>query len=231
MKTLIEARSLTKTYPLAGLGVPALRGVSLTIEEGELAAIVGPSGCGKSTLMHLLGLLDTPDAGRIIFDLRDVQNLADDDRAQLRAEKIGFIFQQFNLLQRVSALENVLLPTLYRTTATPRSATVAKARQLLSELGLAQRLTHHPNQLSGGEQQRVAIARALINDPVLLLADEPTGNLDSHSGSEILGILSRLHGLGKTILVVTHEPRVAAFCQRTIHLEDGRIVSPKVNHD
>lgn len=224
MSALIEVRNLSKIYQLAGVSVLALKDINLSIEAHEFISIIGPSGCGKSTLMHLLGLLDRPSSGTILFKGRDVSFFSEDERASFRSSEIGFVFQQFNLLQRVSSLENVLLPTIYAR-ALPRQNFLEKVRELLSEVGLAHRLTHKPNQLSGGEQQRVAIARALINDPSLVLADEPTGNLDSRSGKEILEILGRLNRQGRTIVIVTHDPEIATICQRTIRLKDGELIS------
>ena len=210
MIPLIETAELSKDYKLDGVNVPAVRGINLRISEGEMVSVMGPSGCGKSTLMHLLGLLDTPLVNS--FSGVKTSRFPDDERSDFRSREIGFVFQQFNLLQRISALENVLLPTIYlrkKGVSLSRSLLLEEATRLLSEVGLSHRLHHRPNQLSGGEQQRVAIARSLINNPSLILADEPTGNLDSRSGKEILGVLTNLNRSGKTVVVVTHDPEVA----------------------
>jgi len=227
MTPLIETAELSKDYKLDGVSVPAVRGINLKIFEGEMVSVAGPSGCGKSTLMHLLGLLDTPTAGGIFFRGEDVSRFSEDERSDFRSREIGFVFQQFNLLPRISALENVLLPTTYlrkKGVSLSRRLLLEEATKLLSEVGLSHRLHHRPNQLSGGEQQRVAIARSLVNNPSLILADEPTGNLDSRSGKEIISILMNLNQKGKTVVVVTHDPEVAAACLRTIRMRDGEVV-------
>jgi putative ABC transport system ATP-binding protein len=222
---IVLMQGIHKTYRPDGAGgeasaVHALRGVDLVIESGELVAIVGPSGSGKSTLMNLLGCLDVPDLGTYRIAGRDVAGLSDDELAGIRNRFVGFIFQQWNLLPRTSALANVMLPLSYRGDHERR----AKAEHALSAVGLAARAGHRPNQLSGGEQQRVAIARALVTEPALLLADEPTGNLDTATGREILGLFGELNRAGRTIVIVTHDPSVAAMAERRIRLRDGEIV-------
>ena len=223
--TLINLRDLHKIYAAGAAPVHALRGVSLTIESGEFVALVGPSGSGKSTLMHLLGLLDHQTSGTYEFDGQDVGRLSRAGLSQLRNEKIGFVFQGFHLLPRQTAWENVAMPLVY-SGVSPRKRR-SRAVDLLGLVGLSDRIDHWPNQLSGGQQQRVAIARALVNRPRLLLADEPTGNLDSATGAEILAEFRRLHQEeeGQTIILVTHDPQVAAAADRAVTLRDGRIVS------
>lgn len=222
---LIEARGLTKTYALGGQTVHALRGVSLDIEAGEFVAIMGASGSGKSTLMNILGCLDRPDAGEYRLAGEPVQALAPDQLAAIRNRRIGFVFQQFNLLPRTSALENVELPLVYAgVKAAPREA---RALEALRQVGLAERTAHTPAELSGGQQQRVAIARALVNEPVLVLADEPTGALDSQTSVDIMRLLSQLNAQGITVVLVTHEPDVAAWARRRIVFRDGAIVEDR----
>jgi putative ABC transport system ATP-binding protein len=216
---IIEAESLVKTYILGGATVQALDGVSMQVDEGEMVAITGSSGSGKSTLMHILGCLDQADSGTYILAGENVAGLSRDRLAEIRNRRIGFVFQTFNLLPRLSAVENVELPLLY---SGSRSAT-DKAIQALETVGLADRMWHEPNQLSGGQRQRVAVARAIVTNPAMLLADEPTGNLDSKTGVEIMGLFHALHEQGRTIIVVTHEPDIARECQRTMRLHDGRI--------
>ena len=219
---MIELSSIGRTYTRPGGDtVEALHDVSLHIERGELLAIVGSSGSGKSTLMNVLGLLDRPDAGRYLLDGEDVSGLGVNEQARLRNRRIGFVFQAFHLLPRASALENVELPLLY----SDRASIAGLGARALEAVGLADRIDHRPSELSGGQQQRVAIARALVNEPDLLLADEPTGNLDARSASEILDIFASLNEAGRTIIVVTHDPDVAARCGRVARLEAGRIVA------
>lgn len=225
MKPLIKTVNLIKNYLIDEVYLPILKGLNLEIRAGEMVAVTGPSGCGKSTLMHLLGLLDTATSGQILFDGADTGRLNDTQRSSFRSDKIGFVFQQFNLLKKFSSLENVLLPTIYHHVVQPAgSGGKNRAVELLTEVGLSHRLNHSVSKLSGGEQQRVAIARALINDPQLILADEPTGNLDSKAGAEILGLLKNLNQKGKTIIMVTHDQTVAASCQRVIKMKDGEVV-------
>ncbi|NTV28680.1 MAG: ATP-binding cassette domain-containing protein [Candidatus Omnitrophica bacterium] len=221
---MIELRHINKTYRMGTVDVHALRDVSLTIRQGEFVAIIGASGSGKSTLMHTLGLLDRPESGEYILGGQDVGSLSDDQWALLRNKHIGFVFQQFHLLPRMSALANVTLPLIYGGSRRSHD----KARLRLKEVGLQDRESHCPNELSGGQQQRVAIARSLINDPWLLMADEPTGNLDSKSKSEIMGLFKALHSQGKTVILVTHEPEIAAQAGRIITMRDGQIVSDQI---
>ena len=223
---LIEVENLQRVYRLGEIDVPVLRGVSLAIERGELVALMGASGSGKTTLMNLLGCLDTASAGRYRLDGQEVTALTPDQRALLRNRLIGFVFQSFNLLPRTSALEQVLMPVAYSAHGTDARAAEERARELLARVGLGERLHHTPAQLSGGQQQRVAIARALINRPPLLLADEPTGNLDSRTSVEILDMFREINAVaGVTIVLVTHDPNVARSARRTIHLSDGLIVN------
>ncbi len=224
---LISTENLTREYRLGPHTVHALRGVSLAVDRGEFVAVMGPSGSGKSTFMNLLGCLDTPTSGRYLLDGADVSRLAKDQLAQIRNSRIGFVFQSFNLLPRVSALENVELPLLYASSSVRGRR--ERARQRLASVGLSGREHHSPSQLSGGEQQRVAIARALASDPDVILADEPTGNLDTHTSIEILALLQGLNDQGMTIVLVTHEPSVAAFARRTLTFRDGRLLSDQLN--
>ncbi len=221
----IEVRDLVKTYVLGeGHEVRALHGVSLVVGEGEFVSVLGPSGSGKSTLMHILGCLDQPTSGAYRLRNRDVSSLDPDERARIRNEEIGFVFQSFHLLARASALENVELPMLYRADKPPREERRRRAEEALAAVRLSDRATHAPNQLSGGQQQRVAIARALANGPRLLLADEPTGNLDTRTGREILDTFARLNQeRGLTVVMITHDRQVARYATRRVEIEDGRI--------
>lgn len=223
---MIETQTLFKVYGEGDVAVNALAGVDVLVQRGEFVAVMGPSGSGKSTLMNIIGCLDRPTSGAYFLDGRDVSRLDKNELAKIRSQKIGFVFQSFNLLARLSALENVKLPMLYnlheRLDAQEQHHRAVAA---LEAVGLGQRMSHRPNQLSGGQQQRVAIARALVNRPPLILADEPTGNLDSQSSLEIMEIFRRLHGQGTTIVVVTHEPDVAVQAQRIICLKDGQVIS------
>lgn len=221
--SLIEVEALSKSYQMGVEEVHALRGVDLTVEKGDYIAIMGPSGSGKSTLLNLLGCLDTPTSGRYVLNSRDVSSMAEDDLAQVRNEEIGFVFQTFNLLARATALQNVELPLVYAGVGADERR--VRARQALEKVDLLDRITHRPNELSGGQRQRVAIARALVNDPSILLADEPTGNLDSVAGAELLDLLDSLHKTGHTLFVVTHERDVARHAQSVVHLRDGQIES------
>ncbi len=218
---IIATESLSKDYHLGPHTVHALRGVSVAIERGEFVAVMGPSGSGKSTFMNLLGCLDTPTAGRYVLDGEDVAGLSPDALARIRNAKIGFVFQQFNLLPRTTALENVELPLLYAGLSTRERRSRARAR--LAAVGLADRETHQPSQLSGGQQQRVAIARSLVNDPAVILADEPTGNLDSRTSVEVMALMQRLNREGLTVVLVTHEADIAAYASRVLSFRDGRL--------
>jgi putative ABC transport system ATP-binding protein len=220
---MIDLTDITKNYRMGEVEFTVLSQVSLTVQKGELIAIMGPSGSGKSTLMNIIGCLDRPTSGQYRFEQREISAMTDDELASIRNGKIGFVFQTFNLLPRFSALKNVEVPLIY--SGVPARARKERAAPLLEKVGLADRMQHKPSELSGGQQQRVAIARALVNNPPLLLADEPTGNLDSRSGEEILNILTGLNQQGVTIIIVTHDTDVAARCKRILHLKDGRIVS------
>ncbi len=223
MSAVIETHKLTKNFARGDVLVKALRGVSVSIDAGQFVAIVGKSGSGKSTFMNILGCLDRPSEGRFLLEGHDVSELSADARAELRGQKIGFVFQAFNLIPRTSALENVELPLIY--SGVSRAEQRTRATESLRRLGLDDREDHHPSQLSGGEQQRVAIARALVNRPQLLLADEPTGNLDTHTGLEIMNVLEELNRLQHlTIVLVTHEPEIASFADRVLTFRDGEIV-------
>ena len=218
---IIRTKDLTKVYTMGAEEVQALKGIDVEIRRGDYVAIMGPSGSGKSTLMNLIGCLDTPSSGEYWLNDRAVSELTDDELAAVRNEEVGFVFQSFHLLPRYSALENVQLPLVYSNI--PKEERIARAQQALASVDLTDRTHHRPNQLSGGQRQRVAIARALINHPSILLADEPTGNLDTKTGLEILSLFDKLHQTGNTIIMVTHEPDVAARARRVIHLRDGKI--------
>ena len=221
---LFELKDVWKTYSMKGVATNALRGVNLAIRKGEYAAVLGPSGCGKSTLMHVMGCLDTPTKGVVMVEGNDVSQMNDDELAMIRREKIGFVFQAYNLIPGLTAAENIALPM--RFSGHGRGESQRRANQLLKKVGLGERMAHKPNELSGGEQQRVAIARSLINDPDAILADEPTGNLDQKSGQEVMGVIENLHEkTGKTVIVVTHDVKIARRTKRQIKMVDGRVVS------
>jgi len=219
--SLIETRNLWKTYVMGDEEIHALKGVSLSIERGEYVAIMGPSGSGKSTLMNLIGCLDTPSQGTYLLNGKEVSTMKDDELARIRNEEIGFVFQTFNLLPRATALHNVELPLVYA--GMSKKARLEQAEGALKRVELSHRMGHRPNELSGGQRQRVAIARALVNNPSILLADEPTGNLDSKTGVEIMALFARLHAGSNTIIVVTHEPDIAAYAHRVISIRDGQV--------
>ena len=218
---ILQLERVSRIYDTGKVLVPALQDVDLTVDRGEFLAIVGPSGSGKSTMMHILGCLDRPTSGRYILDGTPVDELDDDGLAAVRSRSIGFIFQSYNLLPRTSALENVATPLAYQ--GVPRRERLERARAALTLLGLGDRLDHEPTELSGGQQQRVGIARALVTEPAVLLADEPTGNLDSHAGAEVIELFRQLHATGRTIVLITHDLEVAEAADRQVHIRDGRI--------
>ncbi len=223
MKSIIELKNVWKTYDMGKTKVNAVREVNLTINKSDFIAIMGPSGSGKSTLMNLIGSLDIPTQGDILLDTVNISSLTESQLAQLRGKKIGFVFQQFNLINNLTALENVMLPMTFQ--GTPNSLRINRATELLNSFGLGERINHYPNELSGGQQQRVAIARALANNPEVILADEPTGNLDTKTGETVMNYLSQLHKTGKTIIMVTHDSDVASNAERIATLRDGQIIA------
>ncbi len=223
MKSIIELKNVWKTYDMGKTKVNAVRGVNLSINQGDFIAIMGPSGSGKSTLMNLIGSLDIPTQGDILLDNINVSTLSESELAQLRGKKIGFVFQQFNLIKNLTALENVMLPMTFQ--GIPNVMRLKRGAELLNSFGLEERMNHYPNELSGGQQQRVAIARALANNPEVILADEPTGNLDTKTGETVMNYLAQLKKTGKTIIMVTHDPDVAGNAERIATLRDGQIIS------
>ena len=224
---IIKLKGIVKTFTIGTVKVKALRDISLTIFENEFVALMGPSGSGKSTLMNILGCLDTPTSGNYVLNNQDVSSLTDNELAEIRNKEIGFIFQTFNLLPRATALDNVALPLIYA--GIRKDKRKERAMEVLTQVELADRVKHKPNELSGGQRQRVAIARAMVNSPSILLADEPTGNLDSKTSIEIMGLLEEIHGKGNTIIIVTHEADIAKHAHRIIRLIDGQISSDEVN--
>ncbi|MGV3460131.1 MAG: ABC transporter ATP-binding protein [Flavobacterium sp.] len=222
-KPIIDIRGITRDFPLGNEIIHVLKGIDLTIQKGEYVALMGPSGSGKSTLMNLLGCLDTPTGGSYILNGKDVSKMHDDELAEIRNKEIGFVFQTFNLLPRTTALDNVALPMVYAGYKKPERNT--RATEVLNQVGLGDRMDHKPNQLSGGQRQRVAVARALVNRPSIILADEPTGNLDSKTSVEIMNLFNEIHANGNTVILVTHEEDIAAYAHRVIRLRDGVIES------
>ncbi len=228
-ENVIEIKGITKYYQVGTQVVKALRGVDLSIEKGEYVAIMGPSGSGKSTLMNVIGALDTPTGGSYILNGTDVSHLSDDKLAEIRNKEIGFVFQTFNLLPRYSALENTMLPLIYAGIA--KEERLKRGEDVIKKVGLSDRALHKPNELSGGQRQRVAVARALINNPSIILADEPTGNLDSKTSVDIMNLFGEIHAMGNTIILVTHEEDIALHAHRIIRLRDGVVESDKINED
>lgn len=228
-KVLIKLKGVGKTYYMGKVSLDVLKKVNLEIDKGELVVVIGPSGSGKSTLMNLIGALDVPSKGKIFLEGEDITEFTESELAEARGKKIGFVFQQFNLIPTLTALENVILPTVFQNMS--EEERLEKAGKLLKMVGLGDRMNHKPNELSGGEQQRVAIARALVNDPEIILADEPTGNLDSKSGQQVMDILTRLHSEEKrTIVLVTHDVELVRYSEKTVFLKDGEVVRVKENH-
>ncbi len=222
MKTVIELKNVWKIYPMDGVKVEALKGISIAFKKGDFVSIQGPSGSGKSTLMHLIGCLDLPTKGKIILENHDISKLSENRLAQIRGKKIGFVFQAFNLIPTLTAMENVMLPMIFQSVPASKRRRIAK--ELLEQMNLGKRIYHKPNQMSGGERQRVAIARALSNDPSIILADEPTGNLDSKTGHSIMDLIVELHeNFGKTIIIVTHDPYIAKYAKNQVNIIDGRL--------
>jgi putative ABC transport system ATP-binding protein len=226
-QAIIDIKGITRDFPLGSEVVKVLKGIDLLINKGEYVALMGPSGSGKSTLMNILGCLDTPTSGSYILNGKDVSQMSDDELAGIRNKEIGFVFQTFNLLPRTTALDNVALPMVYAGFKKPER--VERATTVLTQVGLSDRMDHKPNQLSGGQRQRVAVARALVNHPSIILADEPTGNLDSKTSLEIMGLFNEIHSNGNTVILVTHEEEIAAYAHRVIRLRDGIIESDNVN--
>ena len=221
--TVVQAERIEKTYQLGGINIPVLFDVNISIKKKDFVALMGSSGSGKSTLLNLIGCLDRPTSGKIFIDGIETSGLSDNDLAKIRGKKIGFIFQNFNLVSRLNALRNVELPMIYQ--EIPKTERNRRAKDLLTQVGLDDRLMHRPTELSGGERQRIAIARALANDPAIILADEPTGNLDTKTSQQIMDIFKKLHDQGRTLIIVTHDPLIGAFADRIIKIVDGRIVS------
>ncbi len=227
--TIIELKDVRKVYRLGDVSIEVLKGINLEINRGEFVVIVGPSGSGKSTLMNQVGILDVPSSGKILLEGKDVSHMDESSLAQLRGKKIGFIFQQFNLISTLTALENVILPTIFQNVS--EEERLKKAKILLTQVGLSDRIGHRPNELSGGQQQRVAIARALVNDPEIILADEPTGNLDSASGQQVMDLLAKLHKEEKkTVILITHDIDLVRYAQRVVQIRDGLIVKTQSDY-